>query len=162
MDMQLRDLTSIGTVTGQVLKYNIRSDGLILLSNLVLKKYLMVPEGGSLPEGIEPAGEVINRDLAKGRLRPFSGLGFLILSEDVLNVSIWHDEYAATIVPNIYQLEGRLWIPHPVEEVGAYCSAEKRVYDHENSAFLRYLASPKENWDKITYVNDFLQENILK
>ncbi len=158
---KLEDLASLGNVSGdlpqrKVVPYGC-SDG---LPELVLKEYTMKERGKVAPTkgDLVDVHMLIKDELEKGNMKPLSGLGFSILSSGILNVCRWDSEYIDVVVPQIYTLEKGLWLPQKVEAVGAFCSGEKRVYDHENNAWLRFLGSKRTEHDKLTYLNDFLTE----
>ncbi|MBI4983204.1 hypothetical protein HZC32_00985 [Candidatus Woesearchaeota archaeon] len=158
---KIEDLDSLGNVSGdlpqrKVVPYRC-SDG---LSGLVLKEYTMEEKGKVAPTrgDIVDVHMLLRDELEKGNMNPLSGMGFSILSSGILNVCRWDSEYIDVIVPQIYTLKKGLWMPQKVETVGAFCSGEKRVYDHENNAWLRFLSSERTDQDKSTYLNDFLTE----
>lgn len=156
---KIEDLASVGNVSGELPQRKVIplscSDG---LPGLVLKEYVMEERGKVAPTrgDIVDVDMLIRDELEKGNMRPLSGLGFSVLSSGILNVCRWDSEYMDVVVPQIYTLEKGLWTPQKVETVGAFCSGEKRVYDHENNAWLRFLGSKRTDQDKLTYLNDFL------
>lgn len=162
---KLEDLTGLGNVpvlvSGDLPQRKITlkkySDG---LPGLILKEYTMKEKGGILPTrwDLVEVDVFLKDELKKGNIKPLSGMGFSILSTDVLNVCRWDSESVDVVVPQIYTLEDGLWTLQKVESVGAFCSGEKRVYDHENNAWLEYIESDRTNQDKANYLNNFLIE----
>ena len=157
----IEDLDSLGNVSGElpqrkIIPYRCSDD----LPGLVLKEYIMEEIGKVAPTkgDIVDVYMLLKNELEKGNMNPLSGMGFSILSSNILNVCRWDSEYIDVVVPQIYALEKGLWVPQKVEKVGAFCSGEKRVYDHENNAWLRFLGSKRTNQDKANYLNDFIIE----
>lgn len=137
------------------------------LPGLVLKEYILKEKGKNPPRKEEVKYYIsvfLLQELLSKRLAPLSGIGFSITSDGILNVCRWDAKYMDVIVPQIYTLEVeasglfKRWTLQEVEKVGAFCSGEKRVYDHENEAWLKYLNSKRTNKDKVVYLNDFLIE----
>ncbi len=155
----IEDLADLGNVGGDLPQRQVIpcmcSEG---LHGLVLKQYIMKEAGKISPSKAQlmDVTAFLKREVAEGNLKPLSGMGFSIMSNAILNVCRWDTEYIDVVVPQIYVLDKGLWVPQEVEKVGAFCSGEKRVYDHENNAWLGYLYSRRTVQNKLDYLTDFL------
>jgi len=109
--------------------------------------------------------KAIYSELKAGRLAPFSGMGFAIISDNVLNVCRWHDKFSRpVVVPQIYELElaanprSLKVTGQKVEEVGAFCDIEERVYRRELSAWIKFLKSERMLTNKLEYLDNVFSE----
>lgn len=163
-------LVSVGDIKGKVPKRRAVPHGHIDFwsidknPDLILKTYFLQEQRKANPTtgDITDIWMVIEDQLKQGKLKRLSGLGFLIASFKIMNVCRWDFEHADVVVPQIYTLERDLWTPQKVEGTGAFCSGEKRIYDHENNAWLRFLSSRRIVFDKEVYLNDFLRERTFR
>jgi hypothetical protein len=128
---------------------------------LILKSYIMEETGKSSlgQRELFRAYDALDDGFARNKIDQLSGMGFLILSDGVLNVCRWQDdpECLDVIVPAIFELDDKTWFQQEVNRVGAFCSGEQKIYAHENDAWLRYLASERTEKDKLTYFGDFFK-----
>jgi hypothetical protein len=167
----LDGLVNVGNLSGNVPQRKIRALGhhyTFTPSNrftnqspeLILKTYAMEEKDKRAPSvrDMVSVHELLNDEFKNINIEILSGMGFLILSNGILNVCRWDTEYPDVVVPMVYEFNGKIWAPQSIEKVGAFCSGEKRVYDHENGAWLEYLYSARTDKDKLIYVNDFLEE----
>jgi len=140
----------------------IADDLLITRTDMALKLYRMVREGGEVSESMS---DIVRRFLHRARIKPFSGLGFVILSDGMLNVARWDSS-------NPCVLKNDLWEYTPVGECferrklsvskeGAFCAWELGIVAHEKDAWLRYLASKRCERDKIHYLSDRFSGSLL-
>ena len=161
-----KTLNGVGKITGEAGARRIQPDRFLMINGcgkhvcLVLKSYVLteLDKKQPTPVDIENIQSVLTDEIAKHKIAPLSGLGFLVASSGIMNVCRWDNKYSDVIVPRIYTPKRKLWTPQEVEKVGAFCSGEKRVYDHENNAWLKYLNSARGLDDKVEYLNDFLVE----
>jgi hypothetical protein len=130
--------------------------------SLILKFYVMQGKGKGISGGDirEAVGYLQNGYNMENDL---TGMGFSVLSDGILNICRWHNEYSDVIVPSVFTFdkEDFRWLRENIEKVGAFCSGEKAVYDHENSAWLRYVRSGKEAQDKVNYLTDTLKSGTI-
>jgi len=142
--------------------------GIVLAPNIAaVKLYHMVPYEGNISINMLPVNRTIKDKLESGEIKPCSGLGYAVLSEDVLNISMWDsgvDENSPPYVihPNVYTFgEGRFDNSRlerkNVSEVGPFCAWEGDLFGHESLAWRRYLYSKRTNQDKLEYLQDFYQ-----
>lgn len=95
----------------------------------------------------------VGRALESGRIDPKIGLGFLILSEDVLNVNLLGGDFPSIINPNIYTfgkngISTQTFIRKEVKDVGSYCVWEGEIVGHESKAWREYMLSERTKEDK--------------
>lgn len=158
---KIENLASLGNVLGDLPQRRVIPMGPSnSLTGLILKEYIL-QENGKFPQIKEDwigPWKLLKKQFKTGKLKPLSGMGFSILSSGILNVCRWDSQYIDVIVPQIYTFENGLWKPQKVEDVGAFCSGEKRVYDHENNAWLKYLNTKRTDEDKLDYLNNLLVE----
>ncbi|MBU0906590.1 MAG: hypothetical protein KKD18_04885 [Nanoarchaeota archaeon] len=142
-------LVNVGNVKGDVPERAVAPRGWIEVPGLILKEYVM-SEGEWTVSRDEEEGiiRLLGREVLDKKLNPLAGLGFAIISGGILNVCRWDIQYIDVVVPQIYTLEGCGWAQQSVEKAGAFCSGEKRVYDHENCAWLAFLAADRSTHKK--------------
>jgi hypothetical protein len=95
----------------------------------------------------------INREL---------GVGFAILSRDMVNISRWSAEYPIVIKNTLYEfneakgdvLDAR---KVDVEDLGPYCIWELGIVNHERGAWMRYLNSNRDKENLTNYIEDMLK-----
>jgi len=139
--------------------------GHIKTPNLTLKKYDMYVGEPSSQVKLDHIGEFLDNEIENGRINPRIGLGFTILSGDMLNVVRWDKEYPIVAVNNLYEFSNRdkdYLKPNrlKVDDFGAYCVWELGIVEHERKAWIKYLNSKKTQEDKIKYLFNFLQGEI--
>jgi len=76
---------------------------LITTSNLILKGYDMYTEKSSEIETIIQMENFLKQEIEEGKIDPRIGLGFAILSKDMLNVIRWDNRYPIVAVNNLYE-----------------------------------------------------------
>lgn len=130
--------------------------------SLILKFYVMHEKGNDISEGdIREAADFLQYKY--NTETDLAGLGFAVMSSEMLNICRWHNQNTDVIVPAVYLLDKGVyeWQKADVNKVGAFCSGEKRVYDHENNAWLKYLNSEKTQADKLNYLIDTLPDRTI-
>ena len=96
----------------------------------------------------------INTELYNNCFGIFSGAGFGILSENVLNVSFWDRQFPFLLKTKVFEYENRdLRTAHnvPLEQSGTYCIWEVAIVNHERKAWYAFLKSERTIEDKIAY-----------
>lgn len=129
-------------------------------SELALKLYRV----GSEREPIfqlqeEQAIQFIEREATNKRISPEIGMGFSILTKDMLNVVRWGKEHPIVMMNQIYEFNPdkisatakRL----DVNECGSFCIWEAGIIPHEREAWMKYLNSYKTDEDKENYLTNF-------
>lgn len=143
----------------------VKPTGLIVTSKLILKGYDMFTEKPSDKETINKMESFITREIKQGKIDSRMGLGFAILSKDILNVARWDDKYPIVVVNSLYEFSGedrnvlnakRL----KIDEVGSYCIWEMGIVNHERKCWNDYLSSGQSSKDKMNYLENFIQGEI--
>ncbi len=130
--------------------------GIIETSNLVLKMYDMLSLGIQNP--VDGAKRFLNREINAGNINPLNGMGFAILSRDMLNVSRWDNKYPIVVKNQIYTFDPSSKKPFEsakrasVDEIGPFCIWELGIANHEKEAWKKYLASKRSEQDKRNYL----------
>jgi hypothetical protein len=151
----------------------VRPLGLIVTPSidLVLKFYHMTKKERDYSiqanTTISEASRFILNEVREGRLEPLSGLGFAILSEDMLNIDRWDDD---DVLP--YVLKGDLYgFSQPgfskpkkldIRKFGAFCGWELGIVAHETKAWMKYLASERTEADKQKYLEDKISRKLWR
>jgi len=137
--------------------------GLIISPNLILKMYNMI-EGNAMKQNpVNSSKGFLENEIKEGRITPLVGLGFAILSKDMLNVGIWDVDYPIVIKNQLY-----LYITNfekdvkklDIAEVGPFCIYELGIVNHERTAWKKYLTSPRTKEDKKRYLEDFIEGSL--
>ncbi len=134
----------------------------VIIPEAVVKCYLLSPQKRDLPSpaAVDHVRKIINFKL-KHQLNLESGMGFAILSEDTLNVSLWKRRPASVIQPHIYSFANMDALAHTaprelketlVDRAGAYCVYELAVVAQERDFWLEFLKSPRKEEDKKRYL----------
>ncbi|MBI2546974.1 MAG: hypothetical protein HYW23_00830 [Candidatus Aenigmarchaeota archaeon] len=143
------------------------SAGLVTAPSLVLKLYDMYVDG-TPPHDIafiRQSKEFLKKEIRQGKIEPYLGLGFVILSEDMLNVARWDTKYPVVIKNQIYGYgQGLLGAPDldtakplDIRSEGAFCIWELGIVNHEKNAWKRYLKSKRSEADKMQYLDSVIE-----
>lgn len=139
----------------------VKPEGLVKDPQLVLKMYTMmrnqVDNRGVVRNAKKFMERVIKRSLKReGAIE--SGLGFVILSEDMLNMAIWNNKYPIVLKNGIWTYKEDFKdenIKHEdIRDVGSFCVWELGIVAHERDAWKRYLASERAEVNKRNYLGD--------
>ncbi|MBU3906935.1 MAG: hypothetical protein KKA64_01660 [Nanoarchaeota archaeon] len=137
--------------------------GLVVNPQLVLKTYSMMKHGTENVESFIEVKNFLDEEIQKGNITPLIGLGFAILSEDMLNVARWDVEYPIVIKNQIYgykyEQEGDLSKTAErldINNVGAFCVWELGIVNHEKEAWKRFLSSSRMEENKKKYLEDVI------
>lgn len=135
--------------------------GLITDPNLVLKLYNMHIKGIPLQNAlIQRSMNVLENEVRSGSITPLSGLGFAILSEDMLNVARWDDKHPIVLKNQIYENKSDEFKPVDIREVGPFCVHELEVVGHERDEWIKYLLSGRNEEDKSKYLDSFYEGSL--
>jgi len=140
-----------------------KPEGLIGDSSLVLKLYNMYSQHGKNP--VEESKEFLKEKIKRGEIEALSGLGFAILSKDMLNINRWDWRYPIVVKNEIWEYDPKIGLLGTIErvninETGPYCVWELGIVNHEKNAWLKYLDSKMMEEDKIRYINDFIEGDL--
>ena len=137
----------------------VRNQSLVATPFLVLKLYLMAGDKYSVPDFVRDAEKLLERKIEEGEITPLTGLGFAILSDDMLNVARWDTKYPIVVRNQIYGFEeGNVNSSQllDIDEVGSFCVWELGIVNHEKEAWKRFLTSQKKESDKRKYLQDII------
>ena len=137
----------------------IRNQSFVVTPNLVLKLYLTARDRYSVPDFVRDTEEFLGRKIGEGEITPLTGLGFAILSDDILNVARWDTKYPIVVKNQIYGFEeGNVNSAQllDIRDVGSFCVWELEIVNHEKNAWKRFLTSQKAESDKRKYLQDII------
>ncbi|MFH1585327.1 MAG: hypothetical protein ABIB79_00990 [archaeon] len=137
--------------------------GLITTPNLVLKMYDMLRVVDREQNPLKEAREFIKKEIEEGKITPWTGMGFSILSNGFLNVSRWDTKYPSVVKNRVYEFDNsktdrvfdsaRL---NSLEEDGCFCVWELGIVTHEKEAWKRFISSKRTRKDKQDYLEDMI------
>ncbi len=135
--------------------------GLITDPSLVLKMYLMLTES-SIPfssDTVIEAKEFIKKEIKDKRLDPLTGMGFAILSENMLNVVRYDTKYPIVLRNQLYDYNETFASAKPLDirDDGSFCIWEFSIAEHERNAWEIYLDSRRSKSDKEQYLRSFIE-----
>jgi len=139
-----------------------KSQGFIIHPQLVLKLY-------SMAENLHPGSgiiweikEILKDKICIGEITPLIGMGFAILSKDMLNVARWDIDYPIVFKNQIYGFENGLNSLKllDIRDIGALCIWEGSIFTHEKEAWKKYLQSQHTELDKSRYLNNFIEGDL--
>ncbi|MFZ5955613.1 MAG: hypothetical protein ACOYT4_04255 [Nanoarchaeota archaeon] len=164
------NLEKIGNVDCNVKQRNVSFLGHIETESLIMKFYDMRADDikfryyKDTPRLIE---NYVKAEVMHQNISPLSGLGFVILSEENLNILRWGDKVETNhpIIPwpKIYCFKGGDFSsvkPGDIKIDGPLCAYESIITAHEAHAWIKYLSSRKTNSDKLTYLEDIFSGRI--
>ncbi len=146
--------------------------GLITEPNLVLKLYSMlerIRDKECIAVDDDMTKSFLTYRIRNGEIEPFIGLGFAILSEDMLNVARWDTTYPIVLKNQIYEHEDCRLVGEKIHqaslldtrEIGSFCAWELGVVNHERLAWLKYLNSRRSEEEKDRYLISVLDDVYL-
>ena len=167
MKDKIKELENVGNIN-HIFKNPVRRVkpiGFLTTPKLVLKQYDMYTEKSSSMSAINSMDRFLLNEIDNNKLDPKLGLGFVILSKDMLNVARWDNKYPIVAFNNLYEFpekERNNMNPTPlsVDNSGGYCVWELGIVNHERKAWMKYLNSKRTDKDKLKYLNDFLEGRI--
>jgi hypothetical protein len=141
----------------------VKPRGLLNTPEISLKLYDMFTKDdciGSNPT--REAEEFLKEEIARGEINPHSGLGFAILSKDMLNVARWYKTYPIVLQNNLYEFKPNFQkvTETSTEEAGSFCIWELGIVNHEKEAWKKFLTSNKDNRDVTNYLNNVIEGDL--
>ena len=139
-----------------------------------IKLYSMFETGESEVDyslAVDSLGQNVDKLLRDEEVTRGTGLGFAILSEEVLNISIWGGKNTpwlpSILTPNVFDFTDPLQ-PHKLVrapqdmfgENSAYCAWECEIVGHEGKLWRNYMDSQRTVSDKEAYLEKFLEGQI--
>lgn len=132
---------------------------LVATPKLAFKAYMMLKYDSFLTQKeMSTTEQFLKSEIESGKITPQIGIGFSILSEDMLNVARWDATYPIVLKNDIYIYErndiqtAKL---ADVRKTGSFCIWELGIVSHERDAWKRFLASKHTREDKKRYLDDF-------
>ncbi len=103
--------------------------------------------------------DLVGDMLTRGKIDPRLGLGFAIVSNGYINVSMWGGVYPSLLNPTLFGFDKpenmkETIRPLSIKKEGVYCVWELGVVTYETEAWKRYLKSEKRAKDKLEYIGD--------
>ena len=137
----------------------VKSLGWFICPELILKSYSIAEKKHPDNRKVQQTFKLLEDKIREKEIAPLIGLGFAILSEEMLNVAIWDNQYPIVLKNKIYALKegqdkGKILSP---DDIGSFCIWELGIVDHEKDAWKKYLTSTREGKDKINYLTDFFK-----
>ncbi len=146
--------------------------GLITSPNLVLKMYNMIKEAPFSWDTIVDAKKFLTEEIKNEKIEPLTGLGFVILSENMLNVAKWDDMVPIVLKNQIYsyvnytdenmkilgygnKFDGAELLD--IKDVGAFCIWELGIVNHEKGAWKMFLKSERTEAYKKAYLGSVIE-----
>lgn len=145
--------------------------GLVTSPLLVLKMYSMLKKSPVKWGDITNAKKFLTKEIREGKIEPLIGMGFAILSEDILNVGKWDYEEPIVLKNQLYTFSNyskkELDIldfknnfdsakPLDIREVGNFCVYELNIVNHEKKSWEKYLKSDFSKEAKKRYLEDLV------
>lgn len=135
---------------------------LIVTPTLILKGYKMIAHSDDALGVDYAVPEFVGRKLTEKEIDPRSGLGFVILSKEILNITRWDDKCPLVLINDVYEFDREdesLSKTRKVDirDVGSYCVWELGIVNHERLAWMKYLDSKKTTKDKLDYLEDTIR-----
>ncbi|MBW3022948.1 hypothetical protein KY308_02505 [Candidatus Woesearchaeota archaeon] len=141
--------------------------GLVTSPNLVMKMYAMFKEGPTrivdVANFAQDSKNFLLSEIRKGRVEPLTGMGFVILSEDMLNVARWDAEHPHVLKNQVYcftNLDNKIndaELHLDLQNLGSFCIWELGIVNFEKEAWKEYLGSSRTKGDKLRYLNRQLE-----
>jgi len=137
--------------------------GVLAASGLTLKVYdMFIP--GKPGNPVNEASAFLEQECVSGRLPPLSGLGFTIVSKDMINVVRWDGRCPIVMNNQIYEYDSKNLIETAkkldVNECGSFCIWEAGIVNFEKDAWTDYLASRRTEEDEKEYLHSFLRGSL--
>lgn len=136
--------------------------GLIEDTSLILKMYAMVRQVPVDKYVLRNAKKFLRESIRKNKIGDnpiLSGLGFAILSDDMLNLAVWDSKHPIVLKNSLYEYAGGFRTPNSLDirHEGCFCIWELGIVAHERDAWKKYLASERTEQDKRAYLKNFFR-----
>ena len=146
-------------------EYTVSSRGLVSTLNTAIKCYSLSVKDKPLElKTVNKAKEFVKARILDSTIKSSQSLGFTILSDGIINVSMWGGEYPSTVHQKIWTFDSQKTIHKSrltdILKAGSYCAWEMSISAHEAKAWREYLHSSHEDTDKLKYLSDFFYGEI--
>jgi hypothetical protein len=156
---------NIGNVNYTREKRDANFIGLSVSPRLAIKLYDMFDKEKLIQNKVCPREMIsglvdfMDNEIQAKKIKPYSGMGFAIASNNTLNIAVWDKEVPYLLKNQLYEIKN-----HDIKTIkpllhlsdGAFCAYELGIVSHEKNAWLKYLASKKTDSDKKRYLLDGL------
>ncbi len=131
--------------------------GLVEARSIVLKIYTMHKEGERITDyTVRDTKSFLRAKAKEGEIKKHIGMGFAILSSDMLNIGIWDDKIPHVLKSQLYEYNNRdihTAKPLDIRADGAFCAWELGIVKFETDLWVKYLASEHTGIDKDAYLS---------
>jgi len=133
--------------------------GLVTCDHLEMKFYSMLLENQARSSWDNVNAKTFLRsEVARKHIPAFSGLGFAILSRDMLNAGVWDGIVLKNQIYGFKQDDFFATVrPMEIKDVGSFCVWELGIVQHERNAWIKYLMSKRTGEDKTNYIGSFIE-----
>jgi len=117
-------------------------------------------------EAMATAGSLISEMLGDGRIKKRLGVGFGIVSDGYINVSIWGGEFPTLLNNDLFGFDK----PENMRETlrtldtkneGNYCVWELGIVEHEVKAWKKFLHTSRKSSDLQDYINNSFDGTLI-
>ncbi|MCP4104156.1 MAG: hypothetical protein GY749_01240 [Desulfobacteraceae bacterium] len=147
--------------TYQYIRRSAEPAGVLVHDQMILKLYCMLRETEPLPENLEKnLRQFITGEIDRGNVESKQGMGFAILSQGFLSISIWGR--GNVLFTQTYTVEGSFpeLSRKTLEKTGVACTWEIRIMKHEYDLWHDYLETEMGTEDKRAYLQNFISGNL--
>jgi len=157
------DFRNVGNIDKKFRTAGKRVIPVSLLTNpaLVLKMYSMIDSSekkftNEKLDVVYDLQDFIEKEICEARIKPCSGLGFAIASDEYLNVAVWDKDCPIILRNWLYEFKNNdVKAIRPVNlKEGAFCIYELGIVNHEKNAWKEYLDSKRKDSDKSKYATN--------
>ncbi len=131
--------------------------GWVEARSLVLKLYTMHKEGERITDyTVRDTKSFLRAKVKEGEIKKHIGMGFAILSSDMLNIGVWDDKIPHVLKSQLYEYNSKnIYTAKPLDirEDGAFCAWELGIVKFETDLWIKYLASARSWVDKGEYLS---------
>ena len=170
MKLQIFDLSLLGGKLGDYTAkgHYIEPFRAAYIPESVIKLYSMrsLSQESFSQETMDTVGDLLSTRIRERVINPRLGMGFAIVSNGFVNVSMWGGEAPSILNNNLFgfdKIENMRETLKPLDtrDFGSYCVWELGIVAHEASAWRRYLKSQKDDTDKIRYIEDVFKGVVI-
>lgn len=130
---------------------------------LILKIYNMAKKVGDKKNLVKESKIFLESEINEKRIKPLVGLGFAILSKDMLNVCRWDKKIPILLKNQLYYFEERDIYKSKILDIGKagpFCIWELGIVAHEKEVWKKYLESMKSEEDKVKYLESIIEGDL--
>jgi len=143
--------------TYRFIRRSVRAAGIVLHSAMAVKLYHMMRETEPLPSGlVSGLTDFVESEISTGRIEPKQRIGFAILSQGFLSLSVWGRGNVLFMQTYTVERNPPSLSPEPLAKTGIACTWEQKIIGYEHDLWNEYLQSSMKAPDKIRYLTTFL------